>query len=416
MWFYVQHILIAHQQAEAAQRGIPRGNLSDLYPRWLGARELLLNHRDPYSAEVTREIQAGYYGRPLDPARPNDPIDEQRFAYPVYVVFLLAPTVNLPFTEVQTGFRWLLVILTVASVLLWLRALQWRTSLSAQVTLILFVLFSFPALQGIKLQQLSLLVGGLIAACAVLLVEGHLVAAGILLALSTIKPQLVLPLCAWILLWAFSDWRRRQNVLWGFIATMTALLGGAEYLLPGWFGRFREAMAAYRQYSDGAASALEVLFSPAWGRAAAAAALLMLAIVCWRNRRAAADSASFVQILGLVLTTTVMVAPKAAPYNQVLLLPGVLIILQHWQVFSAKGIMIRAAAWSCALLVFWPWLASLALALASMFLPAASVQEAWALPIYTSFVTSIAVFLMMTYVCRNLGFGEVSSQWTHGQS
>ena len=136
MWFYVQHILIAHQKAESVLRGIPRGNLSDLYPRWLGARELLLDHRDPYSPEVTREIQAGYYGRPLDPARPNDPKDEQRFAYPVYVVFLLAPTISFPFSAVQAGFQWLLVVLTAASVLLWLRTIQWRASLSTQVILI----------------------------------------------------------------------------------------------------------------------------------------------------------------------------------------------------------------------------------------------------------------------------------------
>ena len=355
MWFYVQHVLIGHQKADAALRGVPRGNLSDLYPRWLGARELLLYHRDPYSPEVTREIQTGYYGRPLDPARPNDPKDEQRFAYPVYVVFLLAPTIDLPFPAVQAGFRWLLVGLTVVSVLLWLRTLQWRPSLNAQVILSLFALFSFPALQGIKLQQLTLLVSGLIAGCAMLLVEGHLVAAGVLLALATIKPQLVLPLCLWILLWAFSDWRRRQNVVWGFIGTMAVLLGAAEFVLPGWIGRFREAVAAYRQYSDGAESVLDVLLTPGLGKVAAAAALLALAIVGWRNRRAAADSATFGQILVLILATTVMIVPKAAPYNQVLLIPGVLIVLQHWRIFSAQKIMIRAAAWICSLAVLWPW-------------------------------------------------------------
>src|ERR1700728_2468522 len=93
MSFYVRHILIGHQQADAALHGTPRGNLSDLYPRWLGARELLLHHRDPYSPEVTREIQIGYYGRQLNPARLSDPKDQQGFAYPVYVVFLLAPTI-----------------------------------------------------------------------------------------------------------------------------------------------------------------------------------------------------------------------------------------------------------------------------------------------------------------------------------
>src|SRR5512142_2329456 len=104
MWLYVQGVLVPYQQADAVRYSRPRGNLSDLYPRWLGARELLLHGRDPYSRQVTREIQVGYYGRPLDPGRPGDPKDQQRFAYPVYVAFPLAPTVLLPFAWVQQGF------------------------------------------------------------------------------------------------------------------------------------------------------------------------------------------------------------------------------------------------------------------------------------------------------------------------
>src|SRR5439155_6512425 len=91
VWVYVQRVLIPYQVADAAAHGRPRGVLSDLYPRWVGTRELLFHGKDPYSSEVTRQIQTGYYGRPLDPSRPDDPRDEQRFAYPVYVVFYLAP-------------------------------------------------------------------------------------------------------------------------------------------------------------------------------------------------------------------------------------------------------------------------------------------------------------------------------------
>jgi len=161
MWLYVQYVLVPYQRADAAAHGRPRGNLSDLYPRWLGARELLLHHRDPYSSDVTREIQAGYYGRPLDPARPEDPKDQQGFAYPMYVVFLLAPTITLPFSAVQAGFRWLLLILTIATVPLWLRALRRRPSATTTAILIVLTIGSFPAVQGIKLQQLSLVVSGL---------------------------------------------------------------------------------------------------------------------------------------------------------------------------------------------------------------------------------------------------------------
>ncbi|HTA23709.1 MAG TPA: glycosyltransferase family 87 protein [Terriglobales bacterium] len=395
MWFYVQHVLIPHQQAEAARDGIPRGNLSDLYPRWLGARELLVHHRDPYSTEVTKEIQAGYYGRPLDPALPHDPKDEQGFAYPVYVVFLLAPTITLPFAIVQTGFRWLLIALTLASVLLWLRTLRWKVSTETAAILLALTIGSFPVLQGMKLQQLSLLVAGLIAISATLLVEGHLFSAGVLLALATIKPQLALPISVWFLLWAFSDWTRRRNFWWGFAGTMAVLAGGAEYLLPGWVGRFRQAIVAYRQYNQGAASVLDILITPQWGKWLVILIVVALAIVAWRCRDAVSGSCVHNQFTVLILAATVVIIPKASPYNQVLLLPGILLL--SWQVRELwnRGLLRRAAVAICGLALLWPWLAAMALLAASIFLPAESVQRGWALPLYTSVAIPVAVLALL---------------------
>src|SRR2546426_1509790 len=201
-WFYVQRVLVPHQLAEAVAHGIPRGNLSDLYPRWLGARELLSHHRDPYSAEVTREIQMGYYGRPLDPSRPDDPKDQVGFVYPVYVVFLIAPTVHLPFQDVQAVFRAMLWLLSAASVLLWLRFLQWRPSGPILAALLIMTISCFSVVQGIKLQQLTLVVAVMIAGSAALLAGGHLFLAGILLALAPIKPQIAGRPPAWFVLWS----------------------------------------------------------------------------------------------------------------------------------------------------------------------------------------------------------------------
>src|ERR1700687_5211642 len=129
MWTYADRVLVPYQKADADAHQRPRGNLSDLYPRWVGARELLLHGRDPYSAEVTREIQVGFYGRSLDPSRPNDPRDQQGFAYPVYVVFYLAPTIRLPFAIVQKVFFWVMLVLTSTSTLLWIRVLRWGAPL-----------------------------------------------------------------------------------------------------------------------------------------------------------------------------------------------------------------------------------------------------------------------------------------------
>lgn len=205
MWLWVQDIAIPHQQADAVATGSPRGNLSDLFPRWLGARELLLRGRDPYDADVTREIQIGYYGRPIDPARPHDPKDQQAFAYPLYVVFVLAPTVALPFPIVQQAFFWLLFGLTAASVLRWLRALEWNVSITTKALWVVLVLGSFPAIQGFKLQQLTLLVAALLAMSMNAIVGRNFVWAGILLAFATIKPQLVLLPVVWLCIWMIGD-------------------------------------------------------------------------------------------------------------------------------------------------------------------------------------------------------------------
>ncbi len=383
MWFYVQRVLIGHQQADAAVHGSPRGNLSDLYPRWLGARELLLHRRDPYGPDVTREIQTGYWGRPLDPTRPLDPKDRAGFAYPVFVVFLLAPTIALPFPVVQTGFRWFLLLLTAATVPLWLRALRWRPSLTTSAMLIVLTLGSFQAVQGIKVQQLGLLVGGLVAGSMALLARRHLAIAGVLLAFATIKPQLVLPLLAWLLLWAFSDWHQRRNFVWGFVSTMVILLGAAEYVLPGWVWRFRDAVIAYRQYNDGAESVLDTLITPEWGKPLAGLALLALAVLCWRFRRAPIESSAFNLMLALVLAVTVVIVPKAAPYNQVLLLPGFLLPVRGWETLWQKSALMRLILMICGLLIFWPWLAASALTIAWLFLPAEAVQNAWAVPLWT---------------------------------
>jgi hypothetical protein len=399
MWFYVQRVLIGHQLADAGVHGSPRGNLSDLYPRWLGARELLVHHRDPYSPDVTREIQIGYWGRDLDPARPLDPKDQARFAYPVFVVFLLAPTITLPFPVVQTGFRWFLLILTAVTVPLWLRALRWRPPLTTTAILILLTLGSFQAVQGIKVQQLGLLVGGLVAGSMALLARRRLAIAGVLLAFATIKPQLVLPLLAWLLLWAFSEWHQRRNFVWGFVSTMAILLAAAEYLLPGWIWRFRDAVIAYRQYNDGAESVLDTLITPEWGRPLAVLAVLVLVVLCWRFRRTPIESSAFNPMLALVLAVTVVIVPKAAPYNQILLLPGFLLLVRGWGTLWQKSAQMRLILMICGSLIFWPWLAASALTIAWLFLPAEAVQNAWAVPLWTilAIPPTVVVLLVSTF-------------------
>lgn len=394
VWLYAQRVLVSYQIADAAAHDRPRGNLSDLYPRWLGARELLLHGRDPYSSAVTREIQAGYYGRPLDSTRPGDPKDQQGFAYPMYVVFYLAPTVRLPFAAAQKGFFWVLLGLTVATVPLWLRMLRWSLAPWAQVSVVVLTVGSLAVMQGLKLQQMTLFVVALVAIAMALLVADCAIAAGILLALATVKPQLVGLLLLWLAIWTVGDWRRRYRWAASFLLTIGVLAVASECYLPHWISRFLQAVREYRGYTD-AVSVLDKLIPAPWGWLAKLAAVAAAAHIGWRNRKHSEETGLFAATATMVLAVTVIVIPTYALYNQVMLLPAVLLLARERQAiwdrsFAARGLLILVAV-----LLFWPWLASAVLAGLSFLLPPEVVQRAWAVPGWTALSLPVGVAALM---------------------
>jgi len=419
MWFYVIGILRAHQIADAEVKQIPRGNLSDLYPRWLGARELWLHHRNPYSREVTLEIQEGYYGRRLDPARPNDPKDQQGFAYPAYVVFLLAPLIGLPFPVLLTAFYWFLALLTAASVRLWLRVLRWQLLPTTVAACIVLTLGSFPAVQGIKLQQLSLLVAALLAGVAASVAGGILFLGGTLLALATIKPQLAWPLVAWLLLWAMTDWRARRRLVFGFGLTMVLLLAGAEIVLPGWWRMFADAIRQYHQYTQNQ-SVLEVLINQGLGSVAngmvsrvggqvlAAIAVFACAPVLWKLRREPANSPGFSCATALVLALAVLIVPMYAPYNQLLLLPAILLLVRERAAFLSRPRAQRLAYLVGALVVVWQWAASLCLTGIYFLVSRKLALDGWNWPFYATFALPTWIFVLIFFYAQGAHLGSQS--------
>jgi len=380
--------MVPQQRAEAAALGKPRGNLSDLYPRWLGARELLLHRRNPYSPEITREIQQGYYGRPLDPTRLNDPKDQQGFAYPLYVVFLLAPTLDLPFDQVQRAFNWILILLVVTSGLTWFRVTRFQQPWPTKIILIILMLGWLPVVQGLKLQQLTLLEAALLAGCAACLSVGWLFCAGGLAALATIKPQLALPLVLWLLVWSAREWRSRRRFILGFSLIMILLLGGAELILPGWWRMFLEATRQYRRYTH-AQSLLAVLFGLPFGPILQALSGLTCGLLLCRLRHEPPSSAAFGQSIGLVLALTLVLIPMTALYNQMLLIPATLVLLGKAEAIPA----LRLAKSLAGIWIVWPWIATLGLSAVYLWLTPELRQRVYLVPFYASIQMPIFVFI-----------------------
>jgi len=218
--------------------------------------------------------------------------------------------------------------------------------------------------------------------------------AGAVLAIATIKPQLVLPLAAYLVLWAVSDLRRRRGFLLGFFGVLTLLLAGSELLLPGWFGDFLVAAENYRHYT-GRLSLLDVLLSSRFGGFASTVVLVSMLRAYWHFRNERPGTSGFSVIMALALANTVIVIPMFALYNTFLLLPAVLVILQNWRLLWNAGGPSRVSLILSATAVGWPWVAALGLDLASLLLSPAAIQQGWSLPLTSSFKFPIPVVCLL---------------------
>jgi hypothetical protein len=382
VWRWAETILVPEFTAQAVAKGRPIGNNSDLYPWWLGARELLLHGRDPYSADVTRQIQVGYYGRQLDSKNPADPIDQVAFAYPLYVIFLLAPSLTLPFASAAEVFRWAQLLGTACSVPLWMYAIGFRAPRLLVFSGMILSISTFSAVQEFHMQNLSALVILVLAAAAAAAVHKWLWLSGFLLALATIKPQISGLLILWFVLWAAGRWRERKHLVWSFVGTMTGLVGAAEAISPHWIGRFLKAAAEYQSYAANP-SILQVLLPSLLATLVAAALVILLAFQCWRCRESAAASTDFGWALAWVSAVTLAILPKLSAYNQPLLILALLVLLANYENIGKAGLLSRAfmkAAFGCQI---WQWVAALVLALGSLLIPTARLHSAAEVPLYT---------------------------------
>jgi hypothetical protein len=339
-----------------------KNQMGDLYPRWVGTRELLFHGRNPYGPEVSHQIQMVFYGHIVeqdfigkDYGKPGRKIvDEQRFAYPIYVVFLMAPTMYVDFAVVHRWAPFGLGLLAAIGVLLCLDLLRWRIPWEQKAAITLFTVSSPQIVQGLEHQQLAIVVGVLLIAGAWCAARDYLALGGVLLAWSTIKPQMsLLPLC-FFLVWVIGDWVRRWRLLAGFLAMLVLLLGAGELILPGWIGDFVAAAAAYRKYFP-TTSFLRMAVGDGLGEILGGIIVVALLVLAWWNRKEPADSRQFVSTFAAFLMGTILAFPLFTPFNQVMLILPAMLLLHDWNALPRFSRVVFAVC------VTWPWITSIAL-------------------------------------------------------
>jgi glycosyl transferase family 87 len=305
--------------------------------------------------------------------------------------------VNARFATVQALSGWLLLACGAASVPLWVRALGIRASAMVQAAFALAMFATYPVMQAYYLRQLTLLLALLLAGAVAAVRSNRLRLAGILLGCATIKPQLVAPLVIVLGIWICGRWRQRQLLAWSFAGTMAVLVVAGEALLPGWIPRFVAASRAYQGYA-GDPSLLQALLG--WTGGLAASVLLLAGVIAfaWQNRRTGADTVVFALMVSTALTTDVLVLPKLAPYNQILLFPGLVLLWDRRAQVMAGGAAGRALYRATVACLGWQWLAAFLLAALSFVLPVAAMARFSGAPLYTVYPLPVVLGITLLIV------------------
>lgn len=337
----------------------------DFYPIWLTARE---RPRDLYSTEVTREIQSGLFGRPLDPQIPTDPLTDYRtFAYPAFTDLLFWPTAEIPFRTLRIFLTCALALFTAGSVLLWMKALAWHLAPVWLLVILVLTLSSYPVLEGLYAGQLGLLVGFLLAASLVALARDQHLLAGSLMGLTLMKPQMTFLEMAFLILWSFSDWQHRKKFSLGLFSMVGILVVSALLVWPRWIQSWVLVLWAYRRYAN-PPLLKEVLASPfgpgkanTIGVILTAGALLLSLLLLWHHRSASVGSCEFWLTSSLLLSiTAITLLPGQAVHDQVILLPGIFLIAKTWRSLAENRICWIILILGVSVCV-WPWLAAMGL-------------------------------------------------------
>jgi hypothetical protein len=310
--------------------------LGDLYPRWYGAQQALLHNRNPYSPEVTGEIQIAYYGHVLTPGEVND---QERFAYPAYVVFYLVPTLWLPFEQVRYASALVILGLIIASIICWARMIYGHGSWQPGLVAALLGIGTVPTFQAVKIQQLAVLSVALISLGIWAAVRTKLILSGILFAFATIKPQLILIPLVWMLVWSLEDWSARKLFIVGHGTALASLTFLGQRIVPGWPKFFVEGLFSYGTYNF-TGGVLEALLGKVVGFLLACLLIVPVIVIIYRKRRTAAENPDFLLISALVFCAANACQPwLAAPFNQFLLIPGLLLLFRERSKFRYMAAM-----------------------------------------------------------------------------
>lgn len=216
----------------------------DFLARWMGARMWLMEGISPYDERVSLATQEEIYGRPADPEQGED---ENHFVYPLTSMFFFGPFGLLEYEQARAVWMTVLEISLVVLTLISLRLAKWKASLLETFGLVFFSLIWYHSLRSVIIGQFSIINSLLIVGAIWAVYQDRDSLGGVLLAFSIAKPQMVVLIIPYVLLWALS--RKRMQVIWGFLISLAIQMAITLALIPDWPLQMLRQVLDYPSYT-----------------------------------------------------------------------------------------------------------------------------------------------------------------------
>ena len=300
----------------------PGGN--DFLVHYLSLRSFIRNGICTYSDEVSTRIQIAAYGHPAQGIE-----HELRVAYPLYSIILFAPFSLIGDYQVARAV-WMTVLelALVAITFVSFELFDWKPKLWIQGSILLFSMIWYHAVRGVINGNAVILLALALASILLLIKNGKDKIAGVLLAVTTIKPHLVLLVIPLILIWSIYH-RRWQLILWTS-GTLVGLVIFGLVLLPDWIMQNIWEILKYPAYNPaGTLGAVLGEWLPGietqlkWGIGIVMGLILLYEI--WLARKGGFYHLAWAVMLSIMVTQWIGV--QTDPGNFILLFPALMLIL-----------------------------------------------------------------------------------------
>jgi len=199
----------------------------DFLAHWQGARSFIIDGANPYSDQVARLIATK--ASEISPGETGD----YRFVEPLLSLLVFTPFALIPEFEIARA-MWmtLLEMSLLLSAYLISSSIRNKGWLIGLIVSIIVIGLNFPNVNSLLDGNLLLISIVLIVGSFYLLLRQNDEGAGLLLALSLVKPETAYPIIVVLLIWVIL--KRRWTVLWWFIAVVVILVGFSLLLIPDW--------------------------------------------------------------------------------------------------------------------------------------------------------------------------------------